>query len=142
MLENYVVEKVASLIRLTYILSLDALAAAGKAELVVVHRGALHEVGVLQSLLAQGALERGILGSSRRRRSCRIRSGTAAGSSSKTAAARRFVLLLLTPTKMWFCCCCCCCCCLVGRHGQIQSIIFMSAAVEMPPPWPKKSVAP
>ena len=38
-------------------LSLDALPATRKAELVVTLRGALDEVGVLESLLAQGALE-------------------------------------------------------------------------------------
>lgn len=41
-------------------LSLDALAAAGEAELVVSHRGALHKVGIFEPFLAQGTLERGV----------------------------------------------------------------------------------
>lgn len=45
-------------------LSLDALAAAGEAELVVPDRGTLHEVGVFQPFLAEGTLERGIRGGS------------------------------------------------------------------------------
>lgn len=41
-------------------LSLDALAAAGEAKLVVSHRGALHKVGIFESFLAQRTLERGV----------------------------------------------------------------------------------
>lgn len=41
-------------------LSLDALAAAREAELVVSHRGALHKVGIFEPFLAQGTLERGV----------------------------------------------------------------------------------
>lgn len=41
-------------------LSLDALAAAGEAELVMTDRGTLHEVGVFQPFLAEGTLERRI----------------------------------------------------------------------------------
>lgn len=41
-------------------LSLDALAAAREAELVVSHRGALHKVGIFEPFLTQGTLERGI----------------------------------------------------------------------------------
>lgn len=41
-------------------LSLDALAAAGEAELVMPDRGTLHEVGVFQPFLAEGTLERRI----------------------------------------------------------------------------------
>lgn len=41
-------------------LSLDALAAAGEAELVVPDRGTLHEVGIFQPFLAEGTFERRI----------------------------------------------------------------------------------
>lgn len=41
-------------------LSLDALAAAREAELVVSHRGALHKVGIFEPFLAQGTLEGGV----------------------------------------------------------------------------------
>lgn len=41
-------------------LSLDALAAAGEAELVMPNRGTLHEVGVFQPFLAEGTFERRI----------------------------------------------------------------------------------
>lgn len=71
------------------ILAFDALATAGEAELVVIHRGALHKVRVLQALLAQGALERSILGSRRSCCRCGIRGGTAARSSAETTAAGR-----------------------------------------------------
>lgn len=55
-------------------LSLDALAAAGEAELVVPNRGTLHEVGIFQSFLAEGTLERGIrCGSWGRPTGCAVR---------------------------------------------------------------------
>lgn len=55
-------------------LSLDALAAAGEAELVMPDRGTLHEVGVFQPFLAEGTLERRIRsGSGRISTGCTVR---------------------------------------------------------------------
>lgn len=45
-------------------LPLDAVSRAGEAELVMLHGRALDEVGVLQPLLAEGALEGGVSGCS------------------------------------------------------------------------------
>lgn len=55
-------------------LSLDALAAAGEAELVVSDRGTLHEVGIFQPFLAEGTFERWIrCGSGRGSTGCAVR---------------------------------------------------------------------
>lgn len=57
-------------------LSLDALPAAGEAELVMPNRRTLHEVGILQSLLANGALE------------CRVRCRSGCRSSARWCITR------------------------------------------------------